>query len=143
MVQSLALRALLQDSGQIVPHARECVGADGLDPRLLQGVIDLGALNGFGFGFGVKRAVMMGDTQSHLIRQPANARGLHPGKLPRRMRQDRPVTHETRAIAREDDLQVRLFRQGARGVGQRALEHLRGAFLLGHDRWFIARGKGA
>ena len=86
MVEALALDRLFQDRGQVLAHAAQGVGADRLDPRLLQRVVDLRPLDRLRPGLAVHRIVVVGDPQRHLVGEAADAGGLRPGQLPRRMR---------------------------------------------------------
>jgi hypothetical protein len=140
-VEALLERGLFPHRRQIVLHAHQGIGADGLDPRLLQGVIDQGALGGLRLVTQVRGRVVVRDPQGHLVGEAADAGGLRSGKLARRMRQDRPMPDQRRPVAGKHHLQVRLLRQRPRGMGQRALEDLGGGFLAAHCGVVLARGR--
>ena len=145
LVQRLLGPGVLVDGAQVRLDPAQRIGADGLDPGLLQRVVDRSAERRGRPAPGVGGGVVVGQAQGHLVGQAPDARGVSRRQVARRMRQHGAVAGELWPLARIDDLQVRLLSQGARGLGQGALEGLDGAFrVLGHGRSFrtpVARGR--
>ncbi len=131
--EARALDLGLQRRGQVLTHAAERIGADGLDARLLHRFEHAARHRVGRHEPRVRRLVVVGDAQSDLVGHAADARRLARVEVARRMRQDGGLAADPRAVAAEGDLQVRLFGERARRVGERALERFRGRFgFAGH-----------
>jgi len=118
---------------QVLAHAGQGAGADGLQAGFLERVEGGGRGIVARAGASVDGVVVMGDAQRHAVGDAADLLRLLGRQVTRRMRQDELVALDLRPVGAKGDLELRGFGQGARRMGQRLLERLTedGGFL-GH-----------